>query len=502
MLKKVTRALAAAALVFVAQASHAYGQEGHSIVAEIAQRRLDPAAQVAVQRVLGASMASVASWADDVRGARRETYNLHFVDIPLASGSYDAARDCPSSGKGDCIVAELDRLRNAIACAPTALERKDALEFAIHFIGDIHQPLHTVLEKLGGNGQQIAGVVQAATCSRDGCDVKQFGNLHVLWDSGLIHMSYWSWGAYVEKLEAGPLKDPYVLQLGNSTNVVDWAQETHAVAQQIWNPRAPLDNNGALVIDDAYYRMAMPLLDKELAVAGLRLARFLNDAYSSASCSIAPKNNLGDLKAELRQYYGEATEGGKTRYELEQASVAGEARAYLLARIADAKVARPAIVLDIDETALSNLEQLKIDDFGYIASGPCSFDPGHACSSSEWDKTQKATAIVATRNLFQAAIDNKVAVFFVTGRRESESERLATEGNLAKVGFGGYKHLYLRPMGADGGASVTEYKSAMRAKIEAEGYRIVVNLGDQPSDLAGGHADRAFQMPNPFYRIP
>ena len=502
MLKKIIRSLAAAALVFVAQASHAYGQEGHSIVAEIAQRRLDPAAQVAVQRVLGASMASVASWPDDVRGARRETYNLHFVDIPLASGSYDAARDCPSTGKGDCIVAALERLRNAIACAPTALERKESLIFAIHFVGDIHQPLHTVLEKLGGNGQQISGVVQAATCSRDGCDVKQFGNLHVLWDSGLIHMSYWSWGAYVDKLEAGPLKDPYVLQLGDSTNVVDWAQETHAVAQQIWNPKAPLDANGALVIDDAYYKMAMPLLDKELAVAGLRLAKFLNEAYSSASCKIAPTNNLGDLKAALKQYAGEVTEGGKTRYELEQASIAGEARAYLLARIADAKIVKPAIVLDIDETSLSNLEELRIDDFGYIASGPCSLEPGHACGSSEWDKTQKATAIAATRSLFQSAIDNKVAVFFVTGRRESESERLATEGNLAKVGFGGYRHLYLRPAGADGGASVTDFKSAMRAKIEAEGYHIVVNLGDQPSDLAGGHAERAFQMPNPFYRIP
>ena len=79
---------------------------------------------------------------------------------------------------------------------------------------------------------------------------------------------------------------------------------------------------------------------------------------------------------------------------------------------------------------------------------------------------------------------------------------MATEGNLAKVGFVGYKHLYLRPVGADGGASVTEYKSAMRARIEAEGYHIVVNMGDQPSDLAGGHADRGFQMPNPFYRIP
>jgi hypothetical protein len=286
MIKKITRAAAAAALALVAQAGHAYGSEGHSIVAEIAQRRLDANAQAAVRGSLGGgSMAAVSSWADDVRGARRDTYNWHFVDIPMADARYDAARDCAATARGDCIVAELDRLRDALACAPTAVERKEALEFAIHFVGDIHQPLHAVLEKLGGNGQPIAGVVHATTCPRDGCDVgQQYGNLHALWDTGLIRLSSWSWGAYVERLEAGPLEDPSVIELGNSTNVVEWAQQTHAVARQAWNVEAPLDKDGALVIDDAYYRKAMPLLDKELAVAGLRLARFLNDAYAGGRC--------------------------------------------------------------------------------------------------------------------------------------------------------------------------------------------------------------------------
>ena len=290
MFKKIARASAAAALAVVAQAGHAYGQEGRSIVAEIAQRRLDPGAQAAIGRLLGGgSMAAVSSWADDVRGARHETYDWHFVDIPLDDARYDAARDCPATSKGDCVVAELDRLRAAIACAPGAGERKEALEFAIHFVGDIHQPLHTVLEKLGGNGQPVAGLVHGATCSRNGCDLRQqYGNLHVLWDTGLIRLSYYAWGAYVDKLEAGPLKDPRVLELGKSTSVVDWAQQTHAVARQIWNPEAPLDKDGALVIDDAYVHQAMPLLDEQLAVAGLRLARFLNDAYAGAACRTAP----------------------------------------------------------------------------------------------------------------------------------------------------------------------------------------------------------------------
>ena len=289
MIQKMTGALAGAALAIVAQAGHAYGSEGHSIVAEIAQRRLDADAQAAVRALLGGgSMAAVSSWADDVRGARRDTYNWHFVDIPMAAATYDAARDCAATAKGDCIVAELDRLRHALACAPTAVERKEALEFAIHFVGDLHQPLHAVLEKLGGNGQPVTGLVHGATCARDGCDVRQqYGNLHALWDTGLIRLSSWSWGAYVDRLEAGPLKDPGVQALGGATNVAGWAEQTHAVARQAWDVEAPLDKDGALVIDDAYYRKAMPLLDKELAVAGLRLARFLNDAYASGNCQAA-----------------------------------------------------------------------------------------------------------------------------------------------------------------------------------------------------------------------
>jgi len=52
------------------------------------------------------------------------------------------------------------------------------------------------------------------------------------------------------------------------------------------------------------------------------------------------------------------------------------------------------------------------------------------------------------------------------------------------------------------GAEAADYKAAERAKIEAQGYTIIANVGDQPSDLAGGHALRGFLLPNPFYRIP
>src|SRR5262249_4110869 len=130
----------------------AWGQEGHSIIAEIAQRRLSPEAVVMVERLLGKnhSLASVSSWADEIRDDRPDTYNWHFVDIPIHANDYQTSRDCKDDVKGDCVVAELTRLRNDLRCT-SGVQQIESLKFAVHLVGDIHQPLHTVLEARGGN---------------------------------------------------------------------------------------------------------------------------------------------------------------------------------------------------------------------------------------------------------------------------------------------------------------------------------------------------------------
>jgi nuclease S1 len=110
-----TLALSAIFAVALGGQALAWGQEGHSIIAEIAQRRLSPEAARSVEQLLGRghSLASVASWADDVRDVRPETSDWHFVDMPLAVRKYNPSRDCAKDPKsGFCIVAELDALRN------------------------------------------------------------------------------------------------------------------------------------------------------------------------------------------------------------------------------------------------------------------------------------------------------------------------------------------------------------------------------------------------------
>jgi acid phosphatase len=201
--------------------------------------------------------------------------------------------------------------------------------------------------------------------------------------------------------------------------------------------------------------------------------------------------NVGDAKISATAYHDSG------RYERDIASVAALATAWIAERAPQA--GRPALVLDIDETALSNWEVIKADDFGRIINGQCIALPEGPCGWAAWDFLGKAPAIAPTLEVFREARTLDVAVFFITGR--PEAQRTATEQNLRNAGYEAYARLAMVPDGARY-ASAAAFKAPVRAAIEAEGYTIIANIGDQPSDLAGGHAERAFLLPNPFYRIP
>jgi hypothetical protein len=250
----------------------AWGGDGHSIVAEIASRRLTPEARAEMERLLGpgVSLASISNWADDIRGARPETYNLHFVDIPVKEDAYVRDVHCKASPKGDCIVAELDRERAVLACSANDAARREALRFATHFIGDMHQPLHTVDEARGGNDIKLDVDIRNAKCPR--CTPRRTSeNLHQVWDSSLITATVWNWGAYVDRLEQGWLGSP-AARSADAGGVLEWMIESHKVATTFWD-WTPADK----LVGDDYYQKVLPQLDKQLGLGGLRLARFLNE---------------------------------------------------------------------------------------------------------------------------------------------------------------------------------------------------------------------------------
>jgi predicted secreted acid phosphatase len=201
--------------------------------------------------------------------------------------------------------------------------------------------------------------------------------------------------------------------------------------------------------------------------------------------------NVGDAMIVARAYHDSGA------YERDLAAVAGKAGDWLQRRAA--AVARPALVLDIDETALSNWEILRLDDFGRPIDGACVPPFNGPCGWAAWDQLGRDPAIGPTLRVFQQARALKVTVFFITGR--PESQRAATERNLAAAGFAGYQKLYMVPDGAHF-ASAADFKAPIRAEIEKQGYTIIANMGDQPSDLVGGHSEKDFLLPDPFYRVP
>lgn len=97
-----------------------------------------------------------------------------------------------------------------------------------------------------------------------------------------------------------------------------------------------------------------------------------------------------------------------------------------------------------------------------------------------------------------AIVLDMVAIFFITGR--GERDRLSTERNLQQAGYTGYKQLICRPPGLKG--TTGSYKTSERRRLIEGGYTIVINLGDQASDLEGGYNGAAFKLPNPMYYVP
>lgn len=201
-----------------------------------------------------------------------------------------------------------------------------------------------------------------------------------------------------------------------------------------------------------------------------------------------PRPNLQLLKDQLIKYH-DCTSGPRC-YGPDMDRQTRLAIAYLQGRVAKAKPGEKlALVLDIDETSLSNWEEEKQEDFGYIAK-----------DWNAWVDKKQATAIAGTLHIYKEAVKDGVSVFFITGRGAAQES--ATAGNLKAVGYATWTGLALRGL-HPAGQTTTEYKSGERKKIVDAGYRIVLNVGDQMSDLNGTpRGELSVKLPNPFYYIP
>jgi hypothetical protein len=271
----------------------AWGDEGHEVVGLIAKHFLDAPVRAKVDAILGADgthltakdIASEATWADKYRDSDRnttkvrytKTHEWHFVDLELqgpdvASACFGKPALPPGSAATngparDCVVDKIDQFSAELGDPAThAAERRRALQFLLHFVGDVHQPLHSSDDHdEGGNLKSASGSgIQA-------------GNLHHDWDTEFVKRLGPDPAAIAQVL-IGKISDADRAQWSGGTSA-DWAMETFAVGKQHAYGMLPAPTRrNHYKLTPAYVDDATREVGEQLSKAGVRLAMLLNQA--------------------------------------------------------------------------------------------------------------------------------------------------------------------------------------------------------------------------------
>lgn len=239
--------------------AYAWGGFAHHVVGRVAEQRLSPHAQQEVYLLLGSQpLADISDDADEWRSSRPETSPWHYVNIPFSATTYVHNRDCPQN---NCVIAAIERYRAVLADQHQShTARREALIFLVHFVADLHQPLHCIDNNDRG-GNDVA--------------VTFFGapdTLHSVWDFALLAHTHLRERAYTKRLYT-MLVTQNVSALERGT-VIDWALESHALAKAHAYQLPPNRE-----IRSEYYKANLPVVENQLAKAAVRLAWVLNEAF-------------------------------------------------------------------------------------------------------------------------------------------------------------------------------------------------------------------------------
>jgi hypothetical protein len=253
----------ALSLLLLPSSLHAWAREGHEIIALMAEQRLQPDVRDAVVALLGSiTFIQAASWADEVRNEQNASW--HYVNIGINDSEYDPARVCPQD---QCVIGQIERVRRELANKELDFKkRQEALKYLIHFVGDLHQPLHAGHNNdHGGNDVQVEFFGETINPY-----TSKPWNLHAVWDSGILEERERDAHLYAERLSVWLKSHPEgAFQNGS---VVDWAMESKGVARD--HVYALPEN---LKLGESYYQANGPVIDQQLARAGVRLAKLLNE---------------------------------------------------------------------------------------------------------------------------------------------------------------------------------------------------------------------------------
>lgn len=278
--------MALALLLFAATPrSRAWGHEGHRLTALVAEQYLTPEAKTQIDELLRAdargseTLADVAPWADSYREDHPETGKWHFVDIPGVADKFDRNRDCPVSETDpkspwrDCLTDRILYFEGRLGDTSLSLQQRAvALKFVVHLIGDVHQPFHTLADDRGGNGIPVT-FLGSSVCDDYKC------NLHGVWDRSIIDEQGLNEKKYTDRL-LQEIKDNNWQRLDGGEPTT-WANISHHYAVQALVP------SGALLTHQ-YVTEESKVVDAQLALAGLRIARVLNRILAAPDAATQP----------------------------------------------------------------------------------------------------------------------------------------------------------------------------------------------------------------------
>ncbi len=246
----------------------AWGADGHRLIADVAEGMLSVPAKTEALRLLaqepGATLASVSTWADEARTP--VTAPWHYVNLPRdANCMYNPDRSCV---QGACVVGAIDRQAAVLASDAPDDVRLNALKYLVHFVGDVHQPLHAgYADDRGGNTYQVQFAGRGS-------------NLHAVWDSGLIR----EWPGGIASLREAMTRDNAVT---DASTPARWAEEScHTVEADGFYPPGHK-------LDDAYAERWDPVLAQRMAAAARRLAVTLNKVLVRPVASAVPTLRIG-----------------------------------------------------------------------------------------------------------------------------------------------------------------------------------------------------------------
>ncbi|KAI4304337.1 hypothetical protein MLD38_039865 [Melastoma candidum] len=268
---------------------HSWGQEGHYATCKIAEEYLSEDAKAAVKELLPNSshedFASLCSWADEIRFHYHWSGALHYVDTPDFTCNYDYCRDCHDlHGHRDaCVTGAIfnytKQLEDTFQDSPmiTTFNKTEALLFLLHFIGDVHQPLHVAFTgDEGGNTIIVHWYRRKA-------------NLHHVWDSMIIETALKAFygndllfmiesiNRNITNVWTNDLSDWKDCKSNQTVCPDPYASESIRLACKYAYKNATPGST----LHDEYFLSRLPIVEKRLAQGGVRLAATLNRIFSS-----------------------------------------------------------------------------------------------------------------------------------------------------------------------------------------------------------------------------